>query len=250
MLIDVGPEPRSPYGPDPVERARLRERLGHVQLRALQHALGDPERDPVDEVALPELERRGRRHVEAREVGQVAAERLPALGLGLRGRACAGARARRLNAAITSAAAFTSPQAPSAIRTTLLQRGATELKTSIPQTERQPAASDEDDRARRAGCARPMLRNHFRPETSAPTADLNDVKRSRVRRPVLLDPVAEEREPLRARRRGSRRRPGRPAPRTPRPAPRRRRARARDRRPAGSSARPRSSAPSSPASTR
>ena len=86
MLIDVGPEPRSPYGPDPVERARVRQSLRHVQLRALQHALGQPERDPVDEQALPELERGGRRDVEAREVGQVAAEGFPALGLDLRGR--------------------------------------------------------------------------------------------------------------------------------------------------------------------
>ena len=60
------------------------QRLGHVQLRALEHALRDPEGDPVDEVPLPQLERRRRRLVEAREVGQVAAERLPALRLGLR----------------------------------------------------------------------------------------------------------------------------------------------------------------------
>ncbi len=32
-----------------------RERLGHVELRTLEDALGDPERDPVDEEALPEL---------------------------------------------------------------------------------------------------------------------------------------------------------------------------------------------------
>ena len=55
--------------------------LGHVELRALEHALGDPERDPVDEVALPQFERRGRRLLQTREVGEVAAERLPALGL-------------------------------------------------------------------------------------------------------------------------------------------------------------------------
>ena len=56
-----------------------------MQVRALQDALRDPEGDAVDEVALPELERGGRRLLEAREVRQVAAERLPALGLGLAG---------------------------------------------------------------------------------------------------------------------------------------------------------------------
>ena len=61
------------------------ERLRHVQLRALQHALGDSERDAVDEVALPERERRGRRFLQAREVGEVAPERLPALCLLLSG---------------------------------------------------------------------------------------------------------------------------------------------------------------------
>ena len=58
--------------------------LGHVELRALEDALGDPERDPVDEVPLPQLERRGRGLLQPREVREVAAERLPALGLGLR----------------------------------------------------------------------------------------------------------------------------------------------------------------------
>ena len=53
------------------------------EVRGLQHSLGDAEGDPVDEVALPQRERRGRRLAEPREVGQVAAERLPALGLGL-----------------------------------------------------------------------------------------------------------------------------------------------------------------------
>ena len=61
------------------------ERLRHVQLRSLQHALGDSERDAVDEVALPERERRGRRFLQAREVGEVAPERLPALCLLLSG---------------------------------------------------------------------------------------------------------------------------------------------------------------------
>ncbi len=57
------------------------QRLGHVELRALEDALGDPERDAVDEVALPELERRRRCLLQSWEVGEVAAERLPALGL-------------------------------------------------------------------------------------------------------------------------------------------------------------------------
>ncbi len=61
------------------------ERLRHVQLRPLQHALGDPECDAVDEVALPERERRGRRFLQAREVGEVAPERVPALGFLLSG---------------------------------------------------------------------------------------------------------------------------------------------------------------------
>src|SRR6188508_2259788 len=70
---------------DPVDRALVVQRLGHQEMGALEHALGDPERDPVDEVALPELERRGRRLLQAGEVREVAAERLPALGLGLAG---------------------------------------------------------------------------------------------------------------------------------------------------------------------
>ena len=55
--------------------------LRHVELRALQDALRDPEGDAVDEVALPELERRGRRLLQAREIGEVAAKGLPALRL-------------------------------------------------------------------------------------------------------------------------------------------------------------------------
>src|SRR4029077_607984 len=46
---------------DPEDRALVVQFLGHVQVGALEHALRDPERDPVDEEALPELERRGRR---------------------------------------------------------------------------------------------------------------------------------------------------------------------------------------------
>ena len=50
---------------DPVDRARLVQRLGHVDLRALEDAVGDPEGDPVHEEALPEGERRGRRLLRA-----------------------------------------------------------------------------------------------------------------------------------------------------------------------------------------
>src|SRR5262245_48831993 len=62
-------------GRDPVDRARLVQRLGHVQLSALEYPLGDPERDAVHEVALPERQRGGRCLLESREVREVAAER-------------------------------------------------------------------------------------------------------------------------------------------------------------------------------
>ena len=68
---------------DPVHRRRGRHRLGHGEVRGLEHALGDAERDPVDEQLLPERKRRRRRLLQPREVGQVAAERRPALGLEL-----------------------------------------------------------------------------------------------------------------------------------------------------------------------
>ena len=55
----------------------------HREMRGLEHAVGDPERDSVDEIALPQLERRRRRVLQAREVSQVVAERVPALGLRL-----------------------------------------------------------------------------------------------------------------------------------------------------------------------
>ena len=54
--------------------------LGHVQVRGLEDAVGNPERDPVDEKALPQLERGGRREIQPRKVSEVAPERLPALG--------------------------------------------------------------------------------------------------------------------------------------------------------------------------
>jgi len=55
--------------------------LGHVQVGSLEDALGDPEGDPVDEQALPELERCRRGDVEPREIGEIATEGLPALCL-------------------------------------------------------------------------------------------------------------------------------------------------------------------------
>ena len=57
------------------------QRLRHVQMRGLEDTLRDPKRDPVHEQALPELERRRRCLLQARKVGQVAAEGVPALGL-------------------------------------------------------------------------------------------------------------------------------------------------------------------------
>ena len=80
---------------DPVDASSPRAAPRACGAAPLEHALGDPERDPVDEVALPELERGRRRVAEPREVGEVAAERLPALGLDLDRRRCAAARAGR-----------------------------------------------------------------------------------------------------------------------------------------------------------
>ena len=95
------------------------EGLRHVQLRPLQHALGDSERDAVDEVALPERERRGRRFLQAREVGEVAPERVPALGLLLSAPACDDAQARRLKTSVPRhSAAFAIRQAPMPTRST------------------------------------------------------------------------------------------------------------------------------------
>ena len=59
------------------------KRLGHMDVRTLKNSLGDAERDPVDEVPLPQLERRRRRFLEAGEVGEVTTEGVPALGLDL-----------------------------------------------------------------------------------------------------------------------------------------------------------------------
>jgi hypothetical protein len=61
--------------------------LRHRELRLLEHPLRDAEGDRVHEVALPELERGWRRVGEAREVREIAPERLPALRFGLGARA-------------------------------------------------------------------------------------------------------------------------------------------------------------------
>jgi hypothetical protein len=58
--------------------------LRHQQVRALEYTLGDPECDRVDEETLPQLERGRRRLLQPRKVDEVAPERLPALGFGLR----------------------------------------------------------------------------------------------------------------------------------------------------------------------
>src|SRR6185436_15792720 len=73
-----GPAPQVSLAGDPVQAARLGHRLGHRHVGRLEHPLGDAERDAVDEQPLPE---RQRRLLEAREVLQVAAEGVPALGL-------------------------------------------------------------------------------------------------------------------------------------------------------------------------
>ena len=53
-----------------------------MQVRGLEHLVGNAERNPVDEVALPQLERRDGRDVESREVLEVVAERnAPPFGL-------------------------------------------------------------------------------------------------------------------------------------------------------------------------
>src|SRR6266540_3013410 len=70
-------------GCDPVDVALVVKLLGHVQLCALQHALGDAERDAVDEEPLPQLECRGRCLLQAREVREIAPERFPPLRLDL-----------------------------------------------------------------------------------------------------------------------------------------------------------------------
>src|SRR5215208_1545661 len=70
---------------DPVDPALVVHGSRHQQVGALEDALGDSERDPIDQVALPELEGRRRRFLQAREVRQVAAEGVPALGFGLAG---------------------------------------------------------------------------------------------------------------------------------------------------------------------
>jgi hypothetical protein len=94
-----------------------------VEVGALEDALGDPERDPVDEITLPQLQRGRRGFGETREVGEVAPEGLPALrasrwALGERRRHSAALRAAsRSTPALTAAQ---EPRATSRSRTSRL----------------------------------------------------------------------------------------------------------------------------------
>ena len=85
MPIDGGAAAELATVRDPVDRRCLRELLGHSKMGRLQDTVGDPEGDPVDEEPLPEGERRGRRLLEAWEVGEIAAKGLPALRLDVPG---------------------------------------------------------------------------------------------------------------------------------------------------------------------
>ena len=179
---------------DPVERACRGERLGHVQLRALEDALRDPEGDAVDEVALPELERRRRRDVEAGEVGQVAAERLPALGLGL------GLRRAPPPEPTVEGRGDEDGRADEAAdaerdRDDAVPGRRDRVVRADPAEQRQPAGETEH------GCA---AEQRGKPDVPEPVpvlhlgvdGGLEGGEALGVPRPVVLDPVAEVREPL------------------------------------------------------
>ena len=191
-----GPDPRSgPIRDDPVDRAGPVDLLRHEQVCALQHALGDPERDPVDEEALPQLERGGRSIGEARKVRQVAPERLPALRLELRLRAPP------------------PPEPPAEGRGDPEQQGVgDEARADGDQDDVAPPRGDgaeavnADDEQHDAGNAEqggcdpehggaaviePALGLHRRGD-----ALLERGEALGVLRPILLDPVAEARQPL------------------------------------------------------
>jgi hypothetical protein len=181
--------------PDPVERARLRQRLRHVQLRSLEHALRDPERNPVDEEPLPQLERRGGRDVEAGEVGEVAAERLPPLCLRLRlGRAappepavegCGGEHGGADQAADAERN-----------RDNAVPARGDGVVGADPAEERQAAGDAEQGRRseqrREPDVLEPLAALHL-----ARDRRLEGGEVLRIGRPVVLDPVAEAGEPLR-----------------------------------------------------
>ena len=128
------------------------ELFGHRDVRRLEHALGDPEGDPVDEVALPQLERRGRRLLQAREVGQVAAERLPALGLEFAGLRAAAPQPPLGERADHQHGVHRPPRPRAPSRTTSLQRGYDRAPAVDRDANSDDADRDEgDQRARRAG---------------------------------------------------------------------------------------------------
>ena len=164
------------------------------ELRALEHALGDPERDPVDEEALPELERRGRRLLEPGEVGQVAAEGVPALRLSL------------------SAFAPPPPQ-PHCGAATEEQHGVHDRAAAEgdqddvaparrDRTEARDADGEQHDGEQTKTASRRENHRAAVVEPALLVDRLVDVALERgealgVRRPVLRDPVAELGEPLR-----------------------------------------------------
>ena len=122
------PEPRSGDVADPVDGALLLQLGRHVQVRAFEHLLGDPERDPVDEVALPEADRRRGRVLQPWEVPEVATEGLPALRLELGGGRATTVELRRGSPRPASTSAFGKQARPSTSRITSLQSGAVALK--------------------------------------------------------------------------------------------------------------------------
>ena len=168
--------------------------LRHVEVRALEHPLGDPEGDPVHEVALPELERDRRRLREAREVGQVPAERVPALRVGLgvgpapppqsdRERGCAG------DACVHERADAEREQHDR------LPRRRDARPAPLAHREEDPAEHAEDhDRADERD--QPRVREPVAVPDLRADRLLEVLEPLRVRRAVVLDPVAELREPL------------------------------------------------------
>src|SRR4051812_30222916 len=180
-------------GADPIDRARVVQLLGHVQLGVLEHALRDPERDAIHEVSLPELERRGRRVLETGEVLEVAAERGPPLRLELRvlGTAApepAGGHRHEQEACVYERADVQRGDhdvvparhhgAPAVVRDEEQDR-ADEGEADDPEDERQPAV----------GVPAPLLDRR-----SDVLLELREALR--VRRPVVLELLAELGEPL------------------------------------------------------
>ena len=199
--------------------------LGHVEVRPLQDALGDPERDPVDEKALPERERRRRRLLQAWEVRQVAAERLPALGF-----LPACARPATPGAAVEherpeQSAALTNSRRRrrrAARRSTADRRCASRARRG---RRASPPRARRGRPRRRAGALRSTGTSAGRPLAAHVLLE----RRNRASARGRPRSVAEAESP-RCRRRARRRRPARPpAPTGAAPVPRRPRARGRTR---------------------